>query len=95
MWGDVTADMMTEEETGTEENYIRHRQTWRSRSFNQFIDKIDSKKNSTSLARRRQIGDEVNRPPPAAAKAWMISTSSTDVTEDAVLEEQASDSNFE
>lgn len=95
LWGDVTAEMMTEEETGPEENYIRHRQTWRSSSFNKLIDKIDQKKNSKSLARQRQIGEEVARSPPAAAKAWMISTSADDLDiadhDETTNDEQASD----
>lgn len=28
LWVDITADMMTEEETGKENNYIRRRQSW-------------------------------------------------------------------
>ena len=87
MWGDITPEMMTEEETGTEDNYIRHRQSWRSSNFNKFMDKIDEKKNVKSLARQRQLGDEINRSPPSAAKSWMIKTDTVDESEDAVFDE--------
>lgn len=50
MWGDITAEMMTEEETGTEDNYIRHHQSWHSSTFNKFMDKIDD--GETKTARR-------------------------------------------
>jgi len=32
-WDEVTAEMMTEEETGDEDDYIRHRPAWRSPDF--------------------------------------------------------------
>lgn len=72
LWQDITPEMMTEEETGTEDNYIRHRQSWRSRRFNIFIDKLDESKNPKSLAKQRDCGEDVDREPPLNAKRWMI-----------------------
>lgn len=60
--------MMTEEETGSDNNYIRHRQSWQSRKFNSFLDKLDDCKNPKSLAKQRDIVREV----PRNAKRWMI-----------------------
>ena len=58
MWDDVTAEMMTEEEMGSENNYIRRRQSWRSLEFNELMDKLDEDRNSgrLSLARPRDLG---------------------------------------
>lgn len=64
--------MMTEEETGSENNYVRHRQSWRSRKFNSFLDKLDDCKNPKSLAKQRDIGENVVREVPRNAKRWMI-----------------------
>ena len=51
MWEDITAEMMTEEETGSEYNYICHHQSWRSITFNELMDKLDEDKSSRSLAK--------------------------------------------
>lgn len=51
LWEGITPDMMTEEETGAEENYILHRPSWRSNKFNQLMDKLDEE-NGKSLARQ-------------------------------------------
>lgn len=72
LWMDVTPDMMTEEETGTEDNYICHRQSWRSSRFNSLMDDLDKNRKTRSLARKRDIGDCVDRPIPPNAKKWMI-----------------------
>ena len=79
MWGDVTAEMMTEEETGSENNYIRRRQSWRSSAFNELMDKLDEDRNSgrLSLARPRDVGDSVLRSPPPSAKPWMLTLPTT------------------
>lgn len=74
LWEEITPEMMTKEETGAEENYIRHRQSWRSSKFNQLMDKLDEEKGK-SLARQREIGDIVDRAAPQVAKLWMISAS--------------------
>ena len=57
MWEGITADMMTEEETGMENNYIRHRQSWCSTRFNRFMEQLDEEKSTKSLARQRESGD--------------------------------------
>ena len=73
LWLDVTPEMMTEEETGSEDNYIRHRQSWRSSKFNRLMDKLDGPaKNIRSLAKKRDDGVIVIRSPPTIAKEWMI-----------------------
>ena len=83
MWGDITADMMTEEETGSENNYIRRRQSWRSTKFNQLMDQLDEDKSNRSLAKQRELGDVIVRTPPQNVKHWMI----TDQTGDEEPEE--------
>ena len=74
MWDDVTAEMMTKEEMGSENNHIRRRQSWRSLAFNELMDKLDEDRNSgrLSLARPRDLGDSVLRSPPPNTKPWMI-----------------------
>ena len=78
-WDDVTAEMMTEEEMGSEHNYIRHRQSWCSLAFNQPMDKLDDNRNSNSgrlsLAKPRDLGDSVLRSPPPNAKVTLPTTS--------------------
>ena len=78
MWDDVTAEMMTEEEMGSDNNYIRRRQSWRS-AFNELKDKLDEDRNSgrLSLARPRDLGDSILRSPPPSAKSWMITLPTT------------------
>ena len=73
LWMDVTPEMMTEEETGTEDNYICHRQSWRSSKFNNLMDDLDKNRKAKTLARKRDIGDCVDRPAPPNAKKWMMS----------------------
>lgn len=63
--------MMSEEETGSED-YVRHRQSWRSTKFNELIDQLDSNKSARSLAKRRDNGAEVIRPIPCNVKQWML-----------------------
>ena len=41
-WDEVSAEMMTEEETGDEDDYIRHRPAWRSQDFNKMVDLLDA-----------------------------------------------------
>lgn len=74
LWADITPEMMTEEETGAEDNYVRHRQNWRSLNFNKLMDKLDEAKSDRSLAKKRVIGDDVDCPTPPNAKKWMIAT---------------------
>lgn len=70
--------MMTEEDTGTENNYIRHRQGWRSCKFNSLMDKLDGSKNIRSLAKQREVGLDVVRSTPPNAKKWMITGDSNE-----------------
>ena len=80
MWDDVTAEMMTVEETGSENNYIRRRQSWRSSAFNELMDKLDEDRGNggrLSLTRPKDLGDCVLRsPPPNAKPGWSHSSSS-------------------
>ena len=39
--------MMTEEETGIDDDYIRHHQSWRSSKFNDFINNLDKANDTT------------------------------------------------
>ena len=68
-WDEVSAEMMTEEETGDEDDYIRHRPAWRSQDFNKMVDLLDAqRKGVRSLARPRQIGMPSTVSPPSTAK---------------------------
>ncbi len=82
--------MMTEEETGAENNYIRHRQSWRSSKFNLLVDKLDNCKNPQSLAKQRELGDVIVRTPPPNEK-WMISNDNEDEQECEQSDSSASD----
>ena len=54
--------MMTEEETGSDNKFVRHRQSWRTRKFNRFMDRIDNYKTSTSsLGKQRVLGNDIRR----------------------------------
>ncbi len=77
--------MMTEEETGAENNY---RQSWRSSKFNHLVDKLDNCKNPQSLAKQREL---VVRTPPPNAKKWMISNDNEDEQECEQSDSSASD----
>ncbi len=72
LWKYVSAEMTTEEDTGSDDNFIRHRQSWRSEKFNNFIDQLDSAKNAKTLAKKREIGSDVERDVPQVAKTWLI-----------------------
>ena len=71
MWEDITAEMMTEERTGSENNYICRRQSWQSITLNELMDKLDQDKSSRSLAKRRDIGD-YSVHPTTKRKTWVI-----------------------
>ena len=67
--------MMTEEETGEEGNYIRHRPGWRAENFNKLIDLLDIPREGLknhSLAKPRQLGSPSTSSPPSATKKWMV-----------------------
>ena len=73
LWEDITPEMMTEEETGSDNKFVRHRQSWRTRKFNRFMDRIDNYKTSTSsLGKQRVLGNEIDRLAPVSAKQWMV-----------------------
>lgn len=78
LWDGITADMMTEEETGIENNYIRHRQSWRSTRFNKFMEQLDEDKCAKSLAKQRETGDTIERSPPSGVKSWMVAEQETE-----------------
>ena len=65
--------MMSEEITGSDDCYTRHRPTWRSATFNAFIDKLDQRSTKkASLARTRRNGKGIERIPPKGTKSWML-----------------------
>ncbi len=68
--------MMTEEDTGSDNNFICHRQSWRSEKFNNFIDQLDSLKNAKTLMKKREIGSDVERDMPQVTINWLIATDS-------------------
>ena len=70
-WEGITPDMMTEEESEEEKGFVRHRQSWRSDVFNRFMDKLDSSRNQKTLAKPRELGEQVERMPPICVKKWM------------------------
>ena len=77
--------MMTEEEIGEEDSYIRRCQSWRSANFNRLIDALDASCKSTkSLAKRREVGAPTISSPPSTAKRWTISVNPAHVSQDEV-----------
>ena len=76
-WKNVTPDMMSEEELGEEDTFIRHRPSWRSQTFNKFIKKLDrrfkSKHASKSLAKPRSYGTPHNKSAPCSISSWIKS----------------------
>ena len=73
LWEDITPEMMTEEETGSDNKFFRHRQSWRTRKFNRFMDRIDNYKTSTSsLGKQRVLGNEIDRLAPRCIAKHMI-----------------------
>jgi hypothetical protein len=67
--------MMTEEETGTENNYIRHRQSWRSSKFNRLMENLDESRDTRTLARQREAEAPLICQAPSNAKKWMVHAS--------------------
>ena len=91
-WDAVTAEMMSEEETGEEGNYIRHRPGWRSTNFNKIIDMLDvPREGLKSLAKPRQLGSPSTSSPPSFAKKWMLANEEqgqqTPLAEDETIDE--------
>ena len=82
LWDEITPDMMTEEESKEEKGFVRHRQSWRSNVFNKFMDRLDSSRNQKTLAKPRELGEEVERLPPICVKKWMTEGSMENSTED-------------
>ena len=74
--------MMTEEESEEEKGFVRHRQSWRSNVFNRFIDKLDNSRNQNTLAKLRELGEQVERLPPICVKKWMTEGSMENIIED-------------
>ena len=61
--------MMTDEETGEEGNYIRHRPGWRAATFTKLIDLLDEPQEVLkSSAKPREIGSPSTNSPPSATK---------------------------
>jgi len=72
-WDGVTPEMMTEEETGEEGNYIQHRPSWRVMNFNKLNDLLDTQQEEIkSLTRPRQLGSPSTSLPRSCAKKWML-----------------------
>ena len=77
LWGDVTPDMMSEEEKDGEV-YVRHAPAYRSNSLNRFISKLDhrldtdipNKTSHPSLERR--VGSPRDKPVPKGCKKWIV-----------------------
>ena len=82
LWDEITPDMMTEEESEEEKGFVRHRQSWRSNVFNRFMDKLDNRRNQKTLAKPRELGEQVERLPPICVKKWMTEGSMENIIED-------------
>ena len=69
-WGEVTPDMMSDEEK-VGDKYIRHPPSYRSDRLNRFIQKLDSRLESTPSGHARHtrlLGSPVEKEPPVRAK---------------------------
>lgn len=68
--------MMSEEEEDGD-SYIRHPPSYRSESFNKFIDKLDQRlqsKHSKHPRLERRLGSPRNKLVPVQCKKWMVKT---------------------
>ena len=70
-WSYVTPDMMSDEEKDGN-TYIRHPPSYRSERLNRFIQKLDSRLDSTPSRHARVLGSPVEKQTPARAKRWML-----------------------
>ena len=82
-WKDVTAEMMSDEER-VGDIYLRHRPSYRSEKFHNFIIKLDERaatKGNNHARFKWQEGSVVEKAAPMNCKPWMIK-------KDAVTEER-------
>ena len=73
-WSDVTAEMMSDEEKDGD-TYVRHPPAYRSDQLNRFIEKLDSRLESTPSRHARHarvLGSPIQKLAPAGAKSWML-----------------------
>ena len=82
LWDEITPDMMTEEESEEEKGFVCHHQLWRLNVFNRFMDKLDNRRNQKTLAKPRELGEQVERLPPICVKKWMTEGSMENFIED-------------
>jgi len=74
MWDDVTPSMMSDEEPMPDGKIARKRPCWRGSKFNEFIDELDVRANSSfkQLARKdRILSEPIECPAPLNIKDWM------------------------
>ena len=75
MWNDVTPPMMSDEEPMPDSKIARRRPSWRSETFNEFVDTLDQRANSSfkkSARKERILAEPIGSSPPANIKNWMI-----------------------
>lgn len=80
-WKLVSPDMMSEEEA--EGDFVRHRPSWRSATFNRFFENLENhykSKHEKTLAKPRRYGNPVQREVPPGIPSWMLNTAESPLT---------------
>ena len=85
LWSDVTPPMMSDEEPMPDGKIARRRPSRRSETFNEFMETLDQRANSSlkkSARKERILSTPIDISPPANIKDWMIQrTEDTDISQ--------------
>ena len=74
MWDDLTPSMMSDEEPMPDGKIARKCPCWRGKTFNDFMDTLDDRANSSfkkSARKGRVLLEPVEAPTPSNIKDWM------------------------
>ena len=85
LWSDVTPPMMSDEDPMPDGKIARRRLSWRSETFNELMETLDQRANSSfkkSARKERILSTPIDSSPPANIKDWMIQrTEDTDISQ--------------
>lgn len=74
LWNDVVPEMMSDEEPMPDGRIARKRPSWRGNTFNDFMDRLDLRANSSfkrSARKERVLSSPIETPPPQTIKEWI------------------------
>ena len=75
----MTPPMMSDEEPMPDGKIARRRPSWRSETFNEFMDQRANSSFKKSARKERILSEPIETSPPANIKDWMIPT--TDISQ--------------